>query len=165
MRKLSYVVVSVLAIASEATMGLIPLTTRAQAMIRPDAKVPYILHCVTYPKNPQFKNATYHFGLQVTGMAVSRLTVDIPDGIRVTKDIKVSDQEKRKVAAEVSINDGNVTISFAQPVPTNTKLEVDLKGVDASFYIPSTKLFQVSGTVPGLTHEIPFGTARFQTHR
>jgi hypothetical protein len=130
-----------------------------------DANAPYIIHSVAYPRDAKYKNATYHFGLQVTGMSISKLTVEIPDGIRLPRSIQVSDQAKRKIPVQVSSSDGNVMIAFAQPVPVNTTLEVDLNGIDASFYSPSTKLFHVSGTVPGLTRDIPFGFARFRSDR
>jgi Protein of unknown function (DUF2808) len=165
MKKLSDAMALALAISFGSTLSVMPSESPVQAITLHEANIPSIIHSVPYPKSIKSKNATYHIGLQVAGMPLSQLVINVPKRIRVTNKIEVMDQAKRKISTDITINDGKVIITFAQPVPADTTLEIDMKGIDASSYLPSTRLFTISGTVLGLRGEIPFGTARFQTRR
>lgn len=94
-------------------------------------------------------------------MLISRLTITVPEGIRIKPTIEVTDQAKSKVTTHATVDKGTVTIDFTQPVLVNTILEIDMQEVDAYFYIPTNRLFFVSATVPGLASEIPLGIAHF----
>ena len=157
MKKIIYMAVSILAIASS-----IPA---AQATGSPRAlRVTHIIHSGAHPDNARFPNPTHHFEIQVQGSALSALSIDIPEGIKIRNGIEVTNQSHNRIDAQVSINNKKATVIFSQPVPVETILSINMNGVQTTTYNGFTWLYPVYGTIPGMNQEIPLGTVRIQTY-
>jgi len=157
MKKLIYMAVSILAIASS-----IPA---AQATGSPRyLKVTHIIHSGAHPNNARCPNPTHHFEIHVQGSAISALSIDIPEEIKISKGIEVTNQSGNRINAQVSINNKKATVVFSQPVPAETILSINMNGVRTPMYNGFTWLYPVYGTIPGMNQEIPLGTVRIQTY-
>lgn len=158
MKKLIYAAAFTLAIASS-------VPALAGGALR-DAKAPHLVHSGAHPNNARVSSATHHFEVHVQGRDLSQLFVDVPEGIKVSDRIVVTNNSGKKIDATVSENDRRVTIAFSQPVPIGTTLSVSMKGVKTSFSLRGrTWLYPVSGRSVGMTADVPFGLARIQTYR
>lgn len=157
MKKLIYAAAFTLAIASS-------VPALAGGVLR-DAKAPHLVHSGAHPNNARASSATHHFEVHVQGRELTQLSVDVPEGIKLSDRIVVTDNSGKKIDATVSENDRRVTIAFSQPVPIGTTLSVSMKGVRTPFSLWSrTLLYPVSGRSVGMTADVPFGMARIQTY-
>ena len=99
------------------------------------------------------------------GADLSQLSVDVPEGIKVSARIVVADQSDKKIDATVSVNDRRVTIAFSQPVPTETTMSVSMNGVRTSgLNYSRTWLYPVYSRSVGMTADVRVGMARIQTY-
>lgn len=130
-----------------------------------DAKAPHLVHSGAHPNNARVPSATHHFKVHVQGSDLSQLHVDVPEGIKVSDRIVVTDQSGKKINANVAVDDRRVTIAFSQPVPTGTTLSVSIKGVSTQFFSRRIWLYPISGRSAGMTADAKFGIARIQTYR
>lgn len=159
MKRLLYAATLTLVLTS-----LVP-AVRADESLREYPKATHLVHSGAHPNNPRVPNATHHFKLYVAGKALSQLSIDLPEGIRFSRGIEVTDQAGKKVDETVSINDRKATIAFAQPVSPGTLLSIEMKGITTSDYLGHTWLYRVYGKDVGMTVEIPLGTAQIQTYK
>lgn len=159
MKRLLYAATLTLTLTS-----LIP-AARADESHREYPKATHLVHSGAHPNSVRTSNATHHFKLYVEGNALSQLSIDLPEGIRVSRGIEVTDQGGKKVDETVSINNRKVTIAFAQPVSPGTLLSVEMKGIKTSDYLGRAWLYPVYGKDVGMTVEIPLGTAQIQTYK
>jgi hypothetical protein len=153
--------------AATLTLALTSLVPAVRADESPGEyqKATHLVHSGAHPNNARIPNATHHFKLEVAGNALSQLSIDLPEGIRVIRGIEVTDQSGKKVEEIVSIKDRKATIAFAQPVPPGTLLSVEIKGIKTSGYLGRTWLYRIYGKDVGFTAEFPLGTARIQTYK
>lgn len=75
-----------------------------------DAKASHLVHSGAHPNNARIPRATHHFDVHVQGSDLEQLFVDVPEGIKVSDRIIVTDQSDQKIDASVSVNDKRVTI-------------------------------------------------------
>lgn len=130
-----------------------------------DAKAPHLVHSDAHPNDARVPSATHHFEVYTQGSDLSQLSVDVPEGIKVSDRIVVTDQSDKKIDATISVNDRRVTIAFSQPVPTGTTLSVSMKGVKTPFSLQgSALLYPVAGRSVGMTSDVLLGIARIQTY-
>jgi hypothetical protein len=108
--------------------------------------------------------ATHFIDVKVEGNSISQLMIDLPDGLKVAKGIKVAARSKQPVNSTVSVNGNSATISFAQPVQPGTTLKIALRGVTGSRNNDNIWFYPVSVRYVGETENIPIGTARIQTY-
>ncbi|MDJ0735342.1 MAG: hypothetical protein QNJ47_15010 [Nostocaceae cyanobacterium] len=161
MKKLILATLPLLFIASSAIDP-----ANAAANFRRDTKATYIVRSGAIPNNINDVDATHYFELQVQGNPLSQLFIDIPEGIKVSKGIRVTDESGQKVAAEVTIADKTATINFSQPVDSK-KIRIALRGVSNTyphFGYSRTWLYSVSGRHVGFTADIPYGLVQVQTY-
>lgn len=123
---------------------------------------PYIVGAAQFPENKS-KEVRHSLELQIPfdSSAVSRLTIGIPESLRVKNNIDVSEQPNRKINANIAINDKTIAINFPQPVPPGTKLNIDLNRVLISGG-SNAYLYPVSAKLVGLNTDIPLGTFRLR---
>lgn len=159
MKTLIYSAAVVLAIASSVSAAT---TSR---MSQENQSPTSIVHSGAHPNSVHVLNATHHFDLYVGGDALSQLLIGLPEGIRVSNGINVTNQAGQKIDATVSIKDTKATIAFAQPVPIGTTLSVYIQGVETSDYLGRTWLYPIYGRSVGTSAEIPLGTAQIQTYK
>lgn len=131
----------------------------------PNVKASPIVHSWAHPDGVRVPNATHHFELQIEGNTLSQISIDIPEGIRVTQGIETTTKSGQKIEATVSISNRSATIAFAQPVPPGTILSVFMKGIRTSDYLGHTWFYPVKGRSVGMTSDIPLGTVRIQTYK
>lgn len=129
-----------------------------------DARFSHLVDTAAYPNNASSLNAIHQFEVHVQGIAVSELSIDLPEGVSIHRGIEVTNQSGQEVAAEVSVNDRKATVVFFQPVPPGTVLSVSMRGVDTGG-IDNTWQYRVNAKKVGLTTEISLGSARIQTQR
>lgn len=129
-----------------------------------DAKAPHLVHSGAHPNNARIRQATHHFDVHVQGNDLEQLIVDVPEGIKVSDRITITDHSDQKIDATVSVNDKKVTIAFAQPVPTGTTLSVSMKGVRTRSLRGRTWLYPVYSRSTGINADVPIGMARIQTY-
>lgn len=129
-----------------------------------DAKAPHLVHSGAHPNNARIPRATHHFDVHVQGSDLLQLFIDVPEGIKVSDRIIVTDQSDEKIDATVSVNDKRVTITFAQPVPTETTLSVSMKGVRTQSLRGRIWLYPVYSRSVGINADVGIGMARIQTY-
>lgn len=131
-----------------------------------ETRAPHLVHSNAHPNNARVPSATHHFEVHVQGSDLSQLSVDVPEGVKVSDRIVVTDQSDKKIDATVSVNDRRVTIAFSQPVPSGTTLSVSMKGVRTQFSSQRRIwLYPVYGRSVGMTADVRLGMARIQTYR
>lgn len=157
MKKITYMAVSIFAIASS-----IP-AVHATGSHR-DFRVSHIIHSGAHPNRDRFPNPTHHFEIHVQGSALLALSIDIPEGIKISNGIEVTNQSGNRIDAQVSINNKKATVVFSQPVPAETILSINMNGVQTPNYNGFTWLYPVYGKISGMNQEIPLGTVRIQTY-
>ncbi len=153
--------------AATLTLALVSVISAARADESPREypKTTHLVHSGAHPNSVRTPNAIHHFKLSVEGNALSQLSIDLPEGIRVSQGIEVTDQAGKKVDETVSINDRKVTVAFAQPVSPGTLLSVEMKGIRTSDYLGRAWLYPIYGEDVGMRVEIPLGTASIQTYK
>lgn len=153
MKRLGFTTAFILAIASSVPVAL------AEGALR-DAKVSHLVHSGAHPNNTRLP-ATHHFEVHVQGGDLSRLTIDVPEGIKVSDRVVVTDESGKKIDAAVSVNERRITIAFSQPVPTKTTLSVSMKRIRTKFSSRGRVwLYPMYARKVGLTEDIRIGMAR-----
>ncbi|MBW4630767.1 MAG: DUF2808 domain-containing protein [Iphinoe sp. HA4291-MV1] len=161
MKKLILSVVPLLLISS----AIVPPTNAAT--FRRDTKATYIVRSGALSTYTNAANATHYFDLQVQGLPLSHLFIDLPNELTLTKGISITNQSGEKVSGEVTVKDKRAAIAFTEPVTAGTTLKVALQGVRTTYpLIPvsQTWLYPIYGRSVGLTTDIPFGLVRIQTY-
>lgn len=130
-----------------------------------DAQAPHLVHSGAHPNNARVPLATHHFEVHVQGNDLSQLYVDVPEGVKVSNRILVTDRSGKKINANVSVDNRRVTIAFPQPIPTETTLSVSMKGMNTQSFARRIWLYPISGRSIGMTANQRIGIARIQTYR
>jgi hypothetical protein len=87
----------------------------------------------------------------------------LPEGVSIPKEIDVKNQSNQKIDAKVSVNNRTALVVFAQPVPPETTLSINMRDVNTLGY-SKTWIYRVYGKMVGLTSKIPLGPAWVQTY-
>lgn len=127
-------------------------------------KTSHITGAVAYPKRKRALDATHRFEVHVKGQPISALSVELPESISIEDGIEVTDDSNQEIAAKVAINDQKATLTFAQPVASDTTLEIKMEGVDASRLIQKILLYRINITVADMSEEMSIGVARIHTN-
>lgn len=150
--------------ATTLTLAIVSLASIAQASgsLR-DSNLPHLGNGGASPNNARARFATHHFEVHIQGKALSELSINLPEGVSIPKEIEVKNQSGQKINAKVSVNNRTATIAFAQPIPLETTLLINMRGVKTPGY-SKTWIYQVYGKMIGLTSEIALGPAWVRTY-
>ena len=166
MKKLIYAAAFTLAMSTASVLNASSVPAALARGVMRETRAPHLVHSNAHPDNPRLLSATHHFEVHVQGGDLSQLSVDVPEGIKVSDRIVITDQSDKKIDATVSVNDRRVTIAFSQPVPTGTTLSVSMKGVKTPFSLQRhIWLYPVYGRSVGMTADVRLGLARIQTYK
>lgn len=130
------------------------LTLPAQAQMTMHFSAPFI-------SNSGIVGATannHFFTIAVTGYPLESLIVTLPDKMQLLDGAKVMNQAGQEIPSNITLNKGNVTINFPQPIEPNTYLTVRLSGVVMD-RTGGTVLYRIHGINKGLPGTLPIGTA------
>lgn len=94
---------------------------------------------------------------------LSQLIIDVPTGLRVRKNITVTDNSGREINANVSINDNKLIIDFTEPVSPDSQLEIDLNDVRITG-VSNAWLYRISAKIVGNNIHIPIGIAQIRVY-
>lgn len=144
------------------TLSIVASTLPVQAI---EANATHLHSSVVLPRNARIPNATYRIRLHVTGSPLTQLGIQLPERIRVSKGIEVTDQAGNEVSTTGTLSRKTAPVAFTQPVSPGTILKIDLKGIRTPDLLGHTWLLPLSGRSAGMTADIPFGTARIQTSK
>ncbi len=146
--------------ASALMLVSVAFAPAAQAAgIAGDAKVPHIVSATGSLNNGRFQPKTYFLKLHVSGRALSVLTIDAPDQLRLSQQITVKDQAGKLLDTTVTMNGQKAEIAFAQPVTPDTTIQINLSNVRTSTNSPIW-LFELESKLVGLNANIPLGVIR-----
>jgi hypothetical protein len=126
-----------------------------------DTKCAHISNATAIP-NAVFFGAIHKFEIYVQSQAISELVIKLPVGVTFSKGIEVRNKLGQKITAKVFINDRNAKITFCQPVPPQTSLEISMKDFDTILY-SRTWMYRLYGKMVGMPTEIPLGSVWVQT--
>ena len=156
MKKLIYAAAFTVMLASNA-----PATIAGGAM--QNANIPHLIHSGAHPNKARFQGATHHFEVHVQGKALSALTIDLPDDVKMRSGIEITNQSGQKIESQVSVNNRKVTVVFSQPVSPDTTISIDMRGIYTPGYSRNW-MYAISGKMVGINAEIPLGTVLIQTY-
>lgn len=148
-------------------LASLSLTPAALAIgVANDAKAPHVKGGVANPNSSRHEPVHYYFKLHVAGKPLSQLSIDAPEELRLSEQIEVTDSTGKKLDANVSLNGQRAIVAFAQPIPPDAVLKVDMRGIKKTAIQPDDGQiwnFLVSSKLVGLNGDIPLGVARIQT--
>jgi hypothetical protein len=138
-----------------------PTVVKAHGVIK-NTQVPHLIYGDANPRNARIQDAVYVIRLHVGEKSLSQLSIQIPDGVAVTKGIDVLNSSNQKLDVSVRSSGIKQIISFAQPVLSEESLTVKMKGIRTGRY-ENVWLFPVSVNIVGINAELPLGTVRIAT--
>ncbi|MFB2920645.1 DUF2808 domain-containing protein [Aerosakkonema funiforme] len=127
-----------------------------------DFKASSIVHSAAHATGTRNLDATHHLEIDVQGSALSELSIDLPEEVSIHRGIKVKNQSGQRIPATVSIADKKATLVFAQPVPPQTTLSIEIQGVYTPFYRHLWQ-YTIYAKMVGIDAEIPLGIAQIRT--
>jgi hypothetical protein len=128
------------------------------------SKVPHLSHSAANPRNARVPFSNYHVGIHVSGYSLSQITVNLPQDLRVSRDIMVQTKTGQKIEATISVADRKVKFIFAQPVAPETMLELVFNSVKTSTLVSHVWLLPISGQRADTAAEIQLGSAEIRTY-
>ena len=137
-------------------------TTLAGGAMR-NANVSHLVHSGAHPNNARFQAATHHFEVHVQGRALSALTIDLPEDVKMRSGIDVTNQSGQKIESQVSVNNRKATVVFSQPVSSDTTISIDMRGIHTPGYSHNWR-YAIAGKMVGINADIPLGTVLIQTY-
>jgi hypothetical protein len=144
-------------------IAFLSLSTVAHAHgIIKDAQIPHLIYGDANPRNARIQDAVYEIRLHVGKKSLSQLSIQVPEGIEVTRGIDVLNSSNQKLDVSVRSSDAKQIVSFAQPVSSEASLTVKMKGIRTGRY-ENVWLFPVSVNIIGINAELPLGTVRIAT--
>lgn len=124
---------------------------------------------IAIPPNALIANPVYRLELHVSqNVSIDKLLIGLPKGLRVKDGIEVEDisdskSPARKLASNFSMLENRITVAFPQPVPANTVIRVNLKGVKPPYQQGNVWLFPISVIASGTDFAQPLETIRVTT--
>ncbi len=146
-----------------------PTTPAYTSTIKKIDVLPSIFGEVAFPKRVRpsiASNVRHSFKLQIpsNGNALEQINIRVPEGLDVSKKIKIYDQFRQHIATDVSINrvkgSNVVTIKFSEPVAPGTILTVDMNNVRV-LGVSNAWLYALSVRMVGYDADIPIGLVRY----
>ncbi len=95
-------------------------------------------------------------------MSLKDLMVSLPSQMENYDGIRVVNQAGQDIPAQIAPDKKRVAITFNQPVPQGTYLEILFTNVEMRGSGGDTLFYGVTAERTGITGEIPVGTARVQ---
>jgi hypothetical protein len=100
--------------------------------------------------------------IAVVGMALEDVMISLPKQMERFDNLEVRDGAGKRLSAKTSITKDRVVITFDQPLPAGSYLEILFTGVEMRGVGGETLFYGVTAERVGTTGEIPVGTARVQ---
>lgn len=108
------------------------------------------------------RGTAHYIRLAVVGMSLKDLMVSLPSQMENYDGIRVVNQAGQDIPAQIAPDKKRVAITFNQPVPQGTYLEILFTNVEMRGSGGDTLFYGVTAERTGITGEIPVGTARVQ---
>ena len=156
MKKLVYATAFIFLMASNA-----PASVAGGAMR--NANISHLVHSGAHPNSARFQGATHHFEVHVQGKALSALTINLPDDVKMHSGIDITNQSGQKIESQVSVNHRKATVVFSQPVSPDTIVSIDMRGIHTPGYSRNWG-YAIAGKMVGINADIPLGTVLIQTY-
>jgi Protein of unknown function (DUF2808) len=138
-----------------------PTVVKAHGMIQ-NTQLPHLIYGNANPRNARIQDAVYEIRLHVGKQSLSRLSIQVPEGMAVTRGIDALNSSNQKLDVSVRSSDAKQIVSFAQPVSSEENLTVKMKVIRTGRY-ENIWLFPVSVNLMGMDAELPLGTVRIAT--
>lgn len=107
---------------------------------------------------------TFRVHIPKNSPSVSQLNIEVPNTLTWSNninDVIVANENGKKINADITTNGKSILIAFAEPVASNTKLEIDIKNVKQPFR-GNGPVYNIKAKIAGSTTDIPIGIARFR---
>jgi hypothetical protein len=125
---------------------------------------PHIDGAVQFPQNrSRIFRHTIRLHIPQGSSHLSQLMIDVPEGLRVSNDITITNNSGQETNADVAIMGDKVIINFPQTITPNSKLELDLNYVERRG-ISNAWLYRVTAKFVGLDAALPIGIARIRVY-
>ncbi len=132
-----------------------------------DGKIPHVDRNVQFPPTRwQIVRHTIWLHVPKNSKPLTELSINVPRTITISNDIKyikVTDEKIQEINANISVNNRNIHIVFAEPITSNTKLIIEINNVQKQFFTNSYT-YQLFAKVVGINAEIPIGVAQFHPY-
>lgn len=151
MKSLIYGGLSALILSTAVVPAIAP---KAEAQMRFNFSAPFIADSGIASANKD----SHFINVAVTGYPLTSLTIALPGEMKSVRQVRITDQTGKEVAANVAVSTGSVTINFPQPVAPENYIRVMLNGVEMN-QVGETVLYRVFAMKQGLMGDIPVGTA------
>ena len=127
-------------------------------------RVPRIVGSVQFPQT-RWRIVRHTFLLQIPqdSRALSHLSIEVPAGLTVSNNIRVSDQSGKNIDTNISVNGSKAIVGFPESVAPGTRLNIAMKDVKI-LGRTNAWLYRVSTRLVGLNADIPVGIARFRVY-
>ena len=127
-------------------------------------RVPRIVGSVQFPQT-RWRIVRHTFLLQIPqdSRALSHLIIEVPAGLTVSNNIRVSDQSGKNIDTNISVNGSKAIVGFPESVAPGTRLNIAMKDVKI-LGRTNAWLYRVSTRLVGLNADIPVGIARFRVY-
>lgn len=127
----------------------------------------YITHSEEYPQwlKPHAGNVvrqSFELDIPSNSNAISQIDIAIPDGLKVSKKITVSNSGQ-DIGANVSINGNKIIIDFPQTVSPGAKLKINMNKVKM-VQVHNYWIYRVSIKPIGNDVEIPVGEVNYRAY-
>ncbi|MFB2935610.1 hypothetical protein ACE1B6_10040 [Aerosakkonemataceae cyanobacterium BLCC-F154] len=106
---------------------------------------------------------TIRFHIPQGTSPLSQLNIDVPEGLRISDNIALTDKSGRKINANISIMGNKVIVDFPQSVAPASKLELDLNNVRIRG-VSNAWIYRVSAKLVGLEADVPIGIAQIRVY-
>ncbi|MDF5726828.1 MAG: DUF2808 domain-containing protein [Rhizonema sp. PD38] len=146
-----------------------PTTTAYTTTIKKIDVLPSIFGEVAFPKRVRpsiASNVRHSFKIQIpsNGNALEQINIRVPEGLEVSKKIKIYDQFRQHIATDVSINRVKastvVTLKFSEPVAPGNILNIDMNNVRV-LGVSNAWLYALSVRLVGYDADISIGLVRY----
>ena len=125
---------------------------------------PHIDGAVQFPQNRwRIVRHTIRFHIPQGSSPLSQLNIDVPEGLRISDNIALTDKSGRKIDANISIMGNKVIVDFPQPIAPESKLKIELNNVRVRG-VSNGWLYRVSAKLVGLEADVPIGIARIRVY-
>lgn len=127
-------------------------------------RVPRIVGSVQFPQT-RWKIVRHTFLLQIPqdSRVLSHLSIEVPAGLTVSNNIRVSDQSGKNIDTNISVNGSKAIVGFPEFVAPGIRLNIAMKDVKI-LGRTNAWLYKVSARLVGLNADIPVGIARFRVY-
>jgi hypothetical protein len=148
------------------TLSIASFNFCAQAKtIKPIRPFIEVMNATQFPKIVKLSNEnvvrqSFSLWIPQTSGKVSQLILNVPAGLKVGKDISVSDNSPRNLQPNIAVNDNQIVMTFPQTVSPGTTLNISLNEVNV-FGVSNAWDYKVSAKFVGIDTKIPVGVVQF----